>query len=164
MYPGAKKDFFRLCDYAIELGFDTRIQKKMADSAGTFNADLKLITIEKSTFEDMVLTLLHELGHVKDWIASGCKNRVGAENALVKNPSDLSPKDRWNIYIDECHGIAWMLKISRQLELNIPYQKVCIEQEMDRLIYKNWADTGKEMSKTERNHHRDVLNKIWLVK
>ncbi len=164
MYKGAKKDYETLCSYTKELGVKLRVLKNMGENAGTYDHELNLITLEKATYETMVLTLLHELGHVKDFQRLKNAGRKNAEQARMKLETDMSQKDRWAIYIDECHGIAWMSKIATALQLNIPYGRVCVAQELDRLVYRSWADSGGVMTTEEKQHHKDFLNKIWNIK
>lgn len=162
MYKGAKQDYQRLREYAKELGYKVRVVKKLTDF-GTFDSEKQLITVERSSYAHMVVVLLHELGHARDFLAMGGKNRKNADRARQKSLKEMSVNDRWAVYVDECHGIAWMGKIAKLLKLNIPYQLVCVEQEYDRLVYRTWAERGDDMSEEEKQHHRDFLRKIWLV-
>jgi hypothetical protein len=164
MYKGAKSDFEKLLAYAKEQGLKV-VQKDLKTHEGSFDTGTMVITINASrTYEDKVLIMLHELGHVRDLAEREGRIKVKFEGSLLKPESEMSKQDRWAIYMDECAGISWMLPISKELKLAIPYQKVCVEQEMDRWIYREWAERGDWPQNREKINNRDFLNKIWGIK
>jgi cell division protein ZapA (FtsZ GTPase activity inhibitor) len=164
MYKGAKADFEKLLAYAKEHELKVLL-KDLKTHEGSFDTEtLTIVVASNLTYEYKVLTLLHELGHAKDLAARDQKIKAKFEGSLLKNESELSEKDRWAIYLDECAGITYMLPLAKELRLSIPYQKVCVEQEMDRLVYRLWAERGSWPNEKEIKNNRDFLNKIWGIK
>lgn len=164
MYKGAKADFLKLREYARELGISVRLIEAPA-SLGLFNYEDEIIEINSSmTYEDKVLTLLHEVGHAKDWITSGKKPRPKADRARIKADSEKTFDDRWAIYMDECAGISWMRSLAYALSLDIPYQLVCVQEEADRWMYRAFAERGVFPSKKEKANNLKFLKTIWGIK
>lgn len=116
---------------------------------------------------DIILALLHELGHHLDWIY---KNKevpedvIKAYERLCEGDAsgerlDLSKKDRKIILDEELSGIRYMDIIHKELDLKLPLWRVKVCQELDIFAYQTLYDTSKFPTLKQYNNLKKRLTK-----
>ena len=148
-------DIKKLRAYAKKHGAKVRrIKSKKGAGSAEWDLDTQLINLYITPFTsktNIILDLLHELGHQMDWIAKKRKvskevlaafNKLCQGNMYGERP-DLTQKQRDLIHRDEAAGIYYMHKIWAECGLSLPQWKVKRQQYLDLLDYKELAMKGK---------------------
>ena len=177
---GVDKDLQKLKNYAKSLGLKVKFVKHKRDNpAAWWCPDTKAITVSHRPYRpkvDVVLILLHELGHQLDYVyhkPTKLEDEAHSQDWLRKSNKDkpIAKKYRKAIYESECRGIAFMDTIAKELNLSIPMWRVYCDQEWDRWNYKYYYIHGKYATKREmlakakelrkyyRSKHEDKLSK-----
>lgn len=147
------RDILKLKKFAKRLGLKiyTRPYSKHKGAADyTVNSHINLFVSKSTTKTEIILSLLHELGHHLDWlnVKKVSKDEDIAFETLVsgsmfgKRP-DINKKYRKIIYQVEKSGIKYMDKIHKALNLEIPLYKVKHQQEIDLFDYKILYKKGR---------------------
>lgn len=115
---------------------------------GTFSLrplEIELYVNKAKSQTDLLLTLLHELGHYMDY-KRGNKQIPDAWLLEDQRMSDYDPKltkkQRKTIYLDEVKGIKLMPEIAKELDLKIPKYKIYANMWFDIWSYRYYYDTG----------------------
>jgi len=115
--------------------------------AGT---SISLFMGSRTTKTDIILSLLHELGHHVDWLKnrktdkdSSIALRFLLSGPMVGNRQDIPKKHRKKILQIEKAGVKYMSMIHKRLKLEIPLYKVKHQQEIDIFDYKFLYENGR---------------------
>ena len=147
------KELDRLIKYAMGLG--TRITMQKAAKGQTFAAawveggeEIILYTWPKQTKIDLILNLLHELGHHLDYIS---KNRTEDQELLKALLEDdeaqerdekIEKSKRLLIYQTEVDGASFRPRIAKEVGLTLPFYKLKADMDLDLWIYKKYYENG----------------------
>lgn len=148
MYRSVKKDIERLVQYGKSLGFETKFVKikEYNGDAGYFNwyppNDIEILIDKKSTSTEILLVLLHELGHARDFIALGRPKKDKLPRVLGIEHDGMSRRRREELYALESRAINNMFDIWQELGLKLPLWRLRAEQEFDRWMYMTFLKTG----------------------
>jgi len=117
---------------------------------------------------DVILCLLHELGHHFDWIRYGKKETPEAyleDNNRKEGDPPLSLDKRRIIYENEKRGINYMLKIAKQLDLKYPkLWRVKAEMTYDKWVYRHYFYNGEYPSNKLRKEKKEKLIELYRKK
>lgn len=138
----------RLIHYAKGLGVNVILHDRDdKDNAALWHTDGSTIEVfapQNKPKIDIVLDLLHELGHMAWFIHE--KDRqpdLKFEEALGR-PEDSTPKDlRKKIYDVELAGTAYWDAIYKETNLKIAKWKVDSQMEFDMWMFERYYETGK---------------------
>lgn len=143
-----RDDLTRLVNYAKGLGFSVSFRRAERGSrdAGYFvyssSPEIVVLVNSRTSYRDRVLTLLHEIGHGRDWIARGRPAEAAVEFQFSMDEDKMTADDRKVILAAELRAIHYMLVIYRELELTLDEKFVKLEMEFDRWIYRWFARRG----------------------
>lgn len=151
------RDIQRLKEYINKLGLKLYTRPYSRDTGAAEYVEGQFITIfeSRNTKTDLILSLLHELGHHLDWLAN---KPTPEENkaiellntgAMVGDRSDIPKESRRIILQIEKNGVKYMSKIHRDLKLEIPFWKVKMQQDLDLIDYRHLYHTGRFANKAE---------------
>lgn len=101
------------------------------------------ITIYIKPFDskiETVLSLIHEIGHHKDFIHGHRRLHRFKEDI---DETSLPYKARKEIYDTEVRGSKYWYEIYRDTGCAFPVDRLFLQMEMDLAIYQIWAETGK---------------------
>ena len=155
-----ERDIKKLRTYANSLGLrvHTRKYTRFTGSA-EFDSKLKTITIfisSQTTKTDIILSLLHELGHALDEKYNKCPNREMSKalellnsGPMIGSRQDIPKKYRGLILQIEKNGVKYMSRIHKMLDLEIPFYKVKHQQDIDLFDYKFLYRYGRFATKME---------------
>lgn len=163
------KEVSKLLAYAKGLGIKVKFKPyRTGCPGGEYCNEERTINVykwPKQTKTDVILILLHELGHHIDWVYKNKRDPKVLLEALYKEES-RTPKDppiskrlRKRIYQCEYDGTAYMPIIAKELDLKIPMWKVEAEMECDRWVYKQYFITGDIPTTKEVAAKRKELRK-----
>lgn len=163
-----QKEIDRVVKYAQGLGIKVTLRNITARSGnqGGWSIDPPCIFIYTKgiTKQDVLLSLLHELGHHHDWIETGRPDFQAVFEEECNRKEDDPPlvqSKRGIIYRDEAQGISYMLGIADVLDLRTPPRwRIIAEMFYDRWNYKVYYLTGGAPTKEEKKIKRDKL-KLW---
>lgn len=133
----------RLKRYAEGLGAKVIIGGIGPDGvASDITLDGRIIRIfTHKTKIGLVLSLVHELGHLLEHINNHRVPSVRIETALTS--SNLTAAQRRLVLADEIAGLKWWDVIIADCELTIKPERVEFQKQLDVWIYQVWAETGK---------------------
>lgn len=137
------RDLKKLKDYANSLGLKvyTKPYSRYTGAAEYVSGKYIIIFDKKTTKTDIIMSLLHELGHHLDWLdQKNSKDILIALDYLSKGPmqgkrEDIPKKYRKVILQTERDGVRYMTKIHKLLELEVPIEAVKIQQYVDLFDY-----------------------------
>ena len=110
--------------------------------ASDISLDGRIIRIYKhKTKIGLVLSLVHELGHLLEHINNHRVPCVKIESAL--RASNLTIEQRRLIFADEIAGTTWWDVVISDCELKIKPERIEFQKIMDMWIYQVWAETGE---------------------
>lgn len=146
------KEIEQVMSYARGLGIlvkETHV-KKLIDNAATWSTnppEIEVYVTKSVTKTDILLSLLHELGHHHDWLATGRPDVPGAyQSEADRKPGDgpISKDQRRIIYDSEFRGISYMFKIAKQLGLrSLPEWRIKEEMAFDKWTYRYYYYHGE---------------------
>ncbi len=147
------KEVQRLVQYAKASGLTVTFKQAIAGAGigGEYdgvNKEITVYTHSALTNADVILVLLHELGHHLDFIYKGKRDANTLLEALTKEDErklgdEPIPKHfRQYIYDCEVAGTYYMPVLARELDLKIPLWKVEAEKLLDRWIAKRYLLSG----------------------
>jgi hypothetical protein len=158
----------RLILYAKCLGIKVTIyQRKSKDgneAAWTMDGKSIDLWVSPTTSKtDIVLSLIHELGHHLVWVHD--KNRQHPKNldkAIDKttNGENLTANQRYLLYLDEVDGTAYWDVIIKEVNIKIPKWRVEAQKKIDLWMYdwfwrKGVWPNGKTQIHTRRKIFED---------
>lgn len=158
------RDIKKLKRYANKLGLKVYIRPYSRHTGAAEYSSGKFITlfVSKTTKTDMILSLLHELGHHLDWLQNKRITQLEQEALTILNSGpmvgprpDLSRKHRAKILQIEKAGVKYMSKIHKLLKLEIPFYKVKHQQAIDLFDYKFLYHHGRFAT------HEEATNLIY---
>lgn len=155
------KELAQLKKYAQGLGITVTIKPGVAHSNidaewALDGSDITLYTYSKDNKTDMILKLLHELGHHLEFIYRGRKHPEVLDKALGMTPP-LPKKYRKAIYDNEVSSATYHTVIANEVGLRIPLWKILVERDHQLEIYKYYYLNGKDCSKKEKDQMRKDL-------
>lgn len=134
-----QQELKRIEMYAKSLGIKVSYKKQgPKDPEADWTLDGTEITVylrNRQSTTQIILDIIHELGHHQHWIYSNRTIPISLDKALSKEHK-LTKKDREAIYQDEVNGAAYQLLIYKELGLLIPQWKVEVERDLQLEIYK----------------------------
>jgi len=149
------RDIQKLKDYANTLGLTVYFRPFTKATGGAEYLEGKYISIftnKKTSKDEIILSLLHELGHHMTYLHTPGTQMSRAEgdalialnagNMMGARP-DMSKEHRRIILQIERDGIRYMSKIHKSLKLEIEFWKVKHQQELDLFDYKMLYHKGR---------------------
>lgn len=143
------EDIKKLKHYAKAHGLKVNFKKKNGGGFGAEYVADDYITIfvgSRTTKIDIILCLLHELGHHLDYIIRGDDSRATSEalNLLHNKTTKIITKaQRKLIYEAEKPGIMLMPYFVNYLNLNIDKKRVQLQKLIDINVYRVYMQTGR---------------------
>jgi len=156
------RDIRKLKKYANKLGLKVYTKSYNKDTGSAEYVSGKYITLfvnKYTTKNDMILSLLHELGHHLDWLEKSTSKEeliafeYLAQGSMVGSRKDIPKKYRRRIFLSEKSGIKYMSKIHALLDLSIPFYKVKQQEDMDILQYEFLYKKGRFITNIEATKH-----------
>lgn len=142
----------KLIKYAQGLGLKVIIKPEDGSGLGggwtTDGEEIILYKWKGISTTQMIMNLLHELGHHMSFVYDGRVVKADLENALMleglreggSEPIDKSLRKL--IYESEKRDGEYRLTIFREVNLKIPEWKLKVDIELDNAIYKHYYQTG----------------------
>lgn len=152
------RDLLKLKKHIKSLGLKLYYRKytKNTGSAEYLSGEFITLFKKKTTKKDIIMCLLHELGHHYDWLTNPVMDPLttAALFYLSNGPmqgkrQDIPKKYRKAIYKTECNGVRHMTAIHKELQLEIPYNLVVLQQSYDLYDYETLYKEGKFPTKKE---------------
>lgn len=157
-----KRDFQRLKYFAKALGATVEVQSRSpkCDDLGYYVYDHKkpriiLIKTTRTTQLELVMTLLHEIGHMYHWAIIGRPHHDTVPSELSEDHSNLTKAQRGVILEWERAGINLMPRIWKMLNLSIPKHIMWADVETDLWVYKYFYKHGKYPELKARRAYRE---------
>lgn len=137
------RDIKKLKDYARSLGLKvlSRPYNKFTGAAECDDYNKTITLFGNPSKKQIILSLLHELGHYLDFLKNGNTKKIcEAFRLLNRGPMigtrhDVSKKYRKTILQVEKNGIKYMTRIHKELKLEISVEHVKIQQKLDLFDY-----------------------------
>ncbi len=155
-------DLTKLKHYAKSLGLTVKIvpADKSIDCSAVYIAEDKQVILyqfkgRSKTF--MVLCLLHELGHHREFLDRSKKDTETLIDAL--NAEKPNKSQRAAIYVSECNAAVYMVIIRDELSLKIPRYKVMAESQLDAFVAESFYINGKHNTQKVNKEKRKQLRK-----
>lgn len=159
----------RLEAYAKSLGIPVsyRKLKKEYSGAAEFYIDgsqIIVYTWPGLSKTQMVINLLHELGHAVHWIHTGKQTPKELIEALIregerKHPTVLDKADRRLIYEDEHQATHYWDNIVKQVDIRINPNVILLRKKLDVFAYRFYYETGDFPSdKQLREKKKEYIN------
>lgn len=140
----------RLRKYAQGLGIKVVIRKgkKNCKDGGYWSPDpptIEVLCYSSTSKTDIIIILLHELGHHLDWVYKNRKDDKKLNRVLHKYwmKQTLTKRERKAIRQTEYDGIQYMSVIAHELGLKVPKYKIKAEMDLDRWTYDYFYKHGK---------------------
>lgn len=149
----------RVEKYAQGLGIKITYKKQgKKDPEAEWTIDGTEITVylrNRQSKTQIILDLIHELGHHMAWVYRGRKTPIKLDTALGReNPTK---KQRQAILEDEKDGAEYHVIIYKELGLSIPQWKVELERDLQLEMYNIYYKTGNFPKVKERKEIRKRL-------
>lgn len=153
----------RLINYAKGLNVDVKFMDYVPYSldAGFATIDGSEITVAVSKRDsklDIVLTLIHEIGHALEVIHSH-QRRPDVELDTAIGDDEESKRSRRVIYDFEKASTKWWDIIYKETDMKFPITRLLIAKEYDLWQYRVWLKTGKFPVKKEKIKKRKQLRR-----
>lgn len=148
-----EKELNRLISYAEGLGLiviwkGVKELETPAQLVFTEPPTIELKKYKRVSYKQLILDMLHELGHYHDWINNG---RRTPSEVFAKNHSELTKSEREIVYKDEKKATLIATSLAKHLDLKYPkLELVRANSAYDRWYYKRFYITGKEPSPKDR--------------
>lgn len=151
-----KNELRRVEKYAEGLGIKIVYKKqRRSDPEAAWSVDGSEITVylrNRQSTTQIILDLIHELGHHIHWVYNNRKIPLELDKALGKESH--TKKDREKILYDEINGGQYHLIIYNELGLKIPKWKVEVERDLAiesyKYYYKNNEEIPRKLVKEKR--------------
>lgn len=153
------EDIKKLKHYAKAHGLKVSIRrKKTKDFSAEYvsNESITVYTTKRTSKKDIILTLLHELGHHLDSIIGkpDSKETIEALNKAHNEGIKNVPREqRRLIYRSEKSGIELMPYFVSYLKLRIDRRAVEIQKRIDIFAYKFYMDNGRFPTQKENRRY-----------
>jgi hypothetical protein len=161
MYRTISKDIRKVENFARYLGYKVRYLKPdNQEDAGIFDYDKQEIVIytdSRTTKTDILLVLMHELGHGLDYIDLGKPDPSTLRGEFSTPMRKMTKKQRRRLLELEKKAIDYMLTIWYGLRLKLPRWRVTAEQEYDRWMYTRFAKDGLFPTSGESASQREKI-------
>ena len=162
-----QKEIDRLVKYSEGLGIIVRFKSSndphVAATWSNYPPEIEIFTNNNTSKTDIILSLLHELGHHHDWLNNGRKEIPEAytdEANRKKGDPPLSREKRRIIYDNERRGINYMAYIADQVNLKTPpLWRIMAEMAYDKWSYRYYFVHGDDPSRQEKIKKRKKLIK-----
>jgi hypothetical protein len=155
------KELTRVKQYAQALGIKVLIKKQgPEDPEADWALDGSQITVylrPKQSKTQIILDLIHELGHHQEWVYRGRKTPLKIDTALSRETPTKA--QRKHIYDDEVNGAAYQLLIYKEIGLTIPKWKVEVERDLSLASYRYFWLNGDHPTREWRREKRKELIK-----
>lgn len=157
----------RLEKYIAGLGI--KLIKRSKQEAGSQSVDfgtwcpgeIELYFNEHSTKVELILTLLHEIGHQLYYMHN---DKPAIPSEVLLPIETLTKAQRKKILDYEKSGIALMPIIAIELGLKIPLWKVYRQVELDTFMYEYFYEHGIYPTAKARKAEKLALNKLYKGK
>lgn len=157
------RDLKKLKGYIISRGLDLKVRPYSVftgEAEYVEGESITLFTNGRTNKTELILSLLHELGHHTDYKVN--PSTPEQDEALIAlnsgqisgKRSDLSKKHRKIILNIETAGIKCWLKIHKELELEIPIWRVKYQQMIDLYAYQVLYHEGRFPTRAEMREVR----------
>lgn len=154
------RDIKKLKAYAKSLGVRvlTKPYNRFTGSAEYDSQSNTIVVFKKSntTKNDIIMALLHELGHKLDDLENSHDEKEIAKalellnsGPMVGSRLDIPKKYRAKILQTEKNGVKYMSKIHRMLKLETPFYLVKHQQELDLFDYRYLYKYGRFATQQE---------------
>jgi hypothetical protein len=163
------RDIYKLKMYANELGLKVYTKKYTRHTGQAEYIEGSCITLflsKRSTKTEIILSLLHELGHHLDWLKNKKKDAdldkaldLLANGSMTGDRSDIPKKYRKKILQVERSGVKYMSVIHSRLGLQIPLRIVKQQEKMDLADYEFLYHQGRFATGNEINKVYSKINK-----
>lgn len=161
MRNSRKEELARLIHYAKGMGAKVLFRKRPRGykSVAEWCLDGSEITLyrdSRTSLLDLVLSLIHELGHHKDFINNGRKL-----DRLVDKALDRSAKKYRKILLkSEIRGTQYWEQIYKDTNCGFGIQVLFKHRDLDLWMYEHFLDTGTDPSKEMyKNKHKELQEK-----
>lgn len=154
------KEIERLINYAKGLGLKVTLSSKKDDSAAEWtldNTEIRVFTRNNDTKVDIVLSLIHELGHAlhniheKDRkIDPKVDEAVDHQIESKKFKKDVPKKQRKVILEHEIAGAAYWEVIYKDTNMKFPMWRLYAQRDFDIWQYEVYHETGELPIKKDR--------------
>ncbi len=145
------KEIERLTKYAQGLGtvVKFRTAKKQTDEAEwtTDGSEIAIYVGKRTTKIDIVLSLIHELGHQLEYIHG---NDREIDEKLNDALYDDGKRSRKKVLLWEQRGAAWWETVYKETDCKFNINKLYISKEFDVWQYEVYCETGDFPSKKQR--------------
>lgn len=142
----ATREFDRLVKYAEGLGiqviykYDSK-SKYAAQFIFTDPPTIELVINKRHATTDLILAMLHELGHYHDWVNTGKRE---PSVIYAKEHSELNLTERKILYQTERKATILAIKTAEHLEIKFPKMwRIKQESAYDRWFYRYYVKTGE---------------------
>ena len=155
----------RLVFYAKSLGAKVIIRHYKHEFSGEVTLEPKFaITVNKKYHQsktDIILTLLHELSHVKYTVLNDYKfSNSFLDDVFNKK---IPKKLRKDIVEFELASLELMPNIASEVQIKVPMKKILIQKELDQWTYKYLNDHGvfptEKLTTSEKRKLSEKYNK-----
>lgn len=156
----------RVKKYAQALGIKVTFKKQGAlDPEADWTLDGTSITVylrPNQTKTQIILDLIHELGHHQEWVYRGRKTPIRLDTALSREtPTKAQRKE---IYEDEIKGAGYQLLIYKEIGLTIPKWKVEVERDLSLASYRYfWLEGNYPTRAWLRVKRKELIKKYKKV-
>lgn len=169
------RELKRVVKYAKGLGLSVAFKpyKPRSGTGGYYDGVSKEIVVyqgSRDTKTDMILVLLHELGHHLDFIYKGKRDpkklseALDKEHARKETDPPLARHLRQFIFDCEYNGTQYMPVLAKELDLKIPLWKVEAEAKLDQWVYRRYLVHGKDPLRKATKAKRKQLRMQWKAK
>lgn len=146
-----KREMQRLILYAKGMGLKVYVRPY---KAGSFKAaewaldgtELWLYVRPKESKVSLIISLIHELGHHKDFIHRGRRIDKSFYAIVDKKDSDKTPSERKMEYDTEMRGTRYWREIYHESGCSFSIWKLYAQMEIDMWHYEHFFKTGRDPS------------------
>ncbi len=163
-----EKEFDRLLLYAKGLGLKVTVfTRDNPDAIAEWSMDgteIKIYTGSRMSKTELILTLVHELGHMLDHIHNKKrKQSKKLQKAWERANSDTKVPEstRRLIYEDEAAGIVWWDSIVNEVNIKISPWKIELQKEFDLWVYEYYWKNGDYPTRAIRRLKCKELKAKW---
>jgi len=150
-----EKAFYMLLDYVYAMGANVTIahySSRCPDTdwlEWTTTPRIVLNSGPERDLKDLTLSLIHEAGHLMDWIHLGRPGPNQLPKALAHH--EHADKNHLDVYWGfEARAINNMITLNKEIGLLIPKHILEIERRYDIWVYTEYCQTGKHYPSEQR--------------
>ena len=169
-------DLHRVKKYAEGLGIKVYFKDYYRGAGGADwdmeNQNITIYVHKGQSKTQILLTLLHELGHHLDWIYNDKKIKKQERKAqqilcsghMFGKRNDLTKRQRKLILDSEIGGVNYMSLIHKELNLSVPLWKVKMQQDLDIYDYQMLYDYGRFATTEEFTEYKNKIKSYYMEK